>query len=323
MEFIHSVLAQDETVTAGSVHTWDLPVNPLSHILVTFKCAQDKADTAMSLYVFLYQIAKIEVLYKGSAIFSMRGIDAWAASLFTTGFEPWANNWDGKDNDEVSMTTLIPMGRIPYSPVECFPRTTRGELVLQITFKTPFQFISDTRVQIETVELPEASPERYLRQTTLNATPAAVGEFDIELPIGNPISGILVYCHIKPEADTDLATTEYAQILVDNQRRFYSHINYETWHNMAGMYHQPPGYWGLHRHSIDGAAYAQFMETSYPRPTDSIYGWWNYLPFDVFKDMSMCLETAGKSDVVLRIYAGVQETVPVIPCEIVPAVGGV
>ena len=47
MEFIHSVLAQNEAVTAGTVISYDLPVNPLSFIMCTLKFQQNKANEAM------------------------------------------------------------------------------------------------------------------------------------------------------------------------------------------------------------------------------------------------------------------------------------
>lgn len=316
-EFIHSVLAQDEAVVAGGVYSWDLPVNPLSHILFTFKFQQNKPDTSIGFWDILGNVTKVEVLYKGSAIFSMNGWDCFAQSLFVCGFESWGLNWNGDDDDELSLTYLIPLGRIPFKAIECFPRSTRGELVLQITFPAAFTRVDNTRVQIETVELPDASPGRYLRMTTLSVTPTAVGELDIELPIGNPISDLICYGLTKPDADDDTVTLEYAQILVDNQRRFYSHINYETWHNMAGMNHPPPGYWGFHQHQTDGAGYVQFANTSYNRPGDHVYGWWNHLTFDIFKDLEYALQTAGKSDIVLRVYAGDINAIRVIPCEIV------
>lgn len=323
MEFIHSVLAQNQNVQAGGVFSWDLPVNPLSHIFVTFKFKQNKPDTAIGFWDILGNITKMEVLYKGSAIYSMSGWDAWACGLFIANFESWANNWNGDDDDEISMTWLIPLGRTPYLPRECFPRSTRGELILQITLPTTGVRIDTRRMQIETVELPQAAPERYLRMTTLSVTPTVVGELDIELPIGNPISDVVCFGTTKPSGSTETATLQYAQILVDNQRRFYSHTNYETWFNRAGLIHPPAGYWGLHVHRLDQAAFVQFDDTSYAIQRDSIFGWWNHLAFDIHKDGLFILETAGKSDVVLRIYAGVADAIRAIPCEIVPSAGGV
>ncbi|GAH58910.1 unnamed protein product, partial [marine sediment metagenome] len=51
-----------------------------------------------------------------------------------------------------------------------------------------------------------------------------------------------------------------------------------------------------------------------------------HLPFDIFGDGTYALQTAGKSDVVLRLFvddAGEDHKIRVIPCEIVPASRGV
>ena len=155
-KFIQSILAHDEAVVAGTVVTYDLPVNPLSHILITLKYTQDLANDLVSFANVMAMIAKVEVLYKGSAVFSMNGIDAVACGIFVNGFESWVVNAGGNDNDERAFTFLVPMTRTLYSPAECFPRTTRGELVLQITYQAAFGDIDVVRAQIETVELPDA-----------------------------------------------------------------------------------------------------------------------------------------------------------------------
>ncbi len=319
MEFIHSVLVQDKDVLLVGTDSYDLPVNPLSHILLTMKFTHTQATLAdISTFAEeLALIAKIEVLYKGSAIFSMSGADAFACGLLIAGFEPWGLNEYGTTIEERSLTWCIPLGRKLYDPVECFPRTTRGELILQVTYTvSPVDFPS-TVAQIETVELPEASPERYLRMTTLSATISATGETDIELPIGNPISDVVLYGKTIPTGVADTATLGHLQILVDNIRRFYSHTNFETVHNMEGRRRAAPGYWGEHTHEESAAAGLAGVVLA----ADHVLANYVHLPFDIFGDLSYALLTAGKSDVIVRIGIddGADRTVRVMPCEIVPA----
>lgn len=324
MEFIHSVLAQNETCAVGTVVSYDLPVNPLSHILVTlkYKRTDAAADGEPTFAETLALMSKIEVLYKGSAIFSMSGADAVAAGLMVCGFESWGHNYLGVAAEECSFTFLVPLGRILYDPRECFPRSTRGELVLQITYATAFTGVAALKAQIETVELPDASPEQFLRMTTLSFTPSVAGEHDIELPIGNPISELVLYGEIKPAGIVDEVSLSYLQILVDNYRRFYSHTNFETVHNMAGRMRCPPGYWMAHTHWSEadaGLTGPQFAG-------NHLLSHYVHLPFDIFGDGRYALETAGKSDVILRVFvdtAGEDKKIRVIPCEIVPASRGV
>jgi len=161
-------------------------------------------------------MTKIEILYKGSAVLSMSGLDAFACGLLVSDFESWGINQGGVDNDEQSLTWCLPLSRILYSDRECFPRSTRGELVLQITYVAAFTEIDTVRAQIETVELPDAAPEQYLRMTTLTMTATAGGENDVELPIGHPISDLVLFGTTVPCADAHLATIGYVQILMDN-----------------------------------------------------------------------------------------------------------
>ncbi len=323
MEFIHSVLAQNEAVVAGTVVSYDLPVNPLSHILHTLKYTRTDAaaDTEPTFAETLALIDKVEVLYKGSAIFSMSGADAVAAGLLVCGFESWGLNYLGTAVEECSFTFLVPLTRVLYSERECFPRSTRGELILQVTYGA-LTGATVVKAQIETVELPDASPEQYLRMTTLSFTPAVAGEHDIELPIGNPISELVLYGETKPAGVVDEVSLSFIQILIDNYRRFYSHANFETVHNMAGRMRCPPGYWMAHTHWLEALA----SLTGVQFPGNHLLSHYVHVPFDIFGDGRYTLETAGKSDVILRIYvdtAGEDKKIRVIPCEIVGAGRGV
>lgn len=323
MEFLHSVLAQNETVTAGTVISYDLPVNPLSFILLTLRFQQNKADVQLDWDKVDAMLAKVEVLYKGSAIFSASGSDIEALDAMLMGFVPWIGNRYGDDDEYTFFTFLIPLGRKPYLPGECFPKSTRGELILQITYQAAFTDIDGVSAQIETVELPEASPERFLRVTTLSVTPTAAGECDIELPIGNLLAAVLFFGTTVPLADANLQTLTYSQLLLDNVRHYFSHINYECWRQMAALRQRPPTAHGYHIHQIDGATYAQYMDTGvvkYRNDRSIQHLFWD---FDPLRDDSYLLDTKGKSDIVARVYAGDTSALRVLPCELVAAGAGV
>jgi len=323
MEFIHSVLAHDEAVAVSTVISYDLPVNPLSHILLTLKYVQNSANAQLPFANVLAMMSRIEVLYKGSAVFSMSGLDAFASGLLVAGFESWSMNEYGLDDDERALTILVPMTRTLYDPHECFPRTTRGELILQITYAAAFTLIDDVMAQIETVELPTAAPEQFIKQTTLTKTPAAAGQVDIELPIGNEISELVLWGATIPCADVDTATLDKLEILIDNINHFYSESNIETVHCMAGRMRYAPGYHGSHVHRLTAAAFAQWDDTSAVIPADHVLSNHLHLPFDIFRDGRYALQTLGKSDVVLRIDAGDTGAIRVIPVEIVKSAGSV
>lgn len=323
MEFLHSVLAQNEAVTANTVISYDLPVNPLSFILLTLRFQQNKADVQLDWDKVDAMLSKVEVLYKGSAIFSASGSDIEALQCMLLGYEPWIHNRYGDDDDYTYFTFIIPMGRVLYLPRECFPSSTRGELILQITYASSFTDIDGVSAQIETVELPEAAPERFLRVTTLSVTPSAAGELDVELPIGNTLAGVLFFGTTYPLADANTQTLTYSQLLRDNKRIYFSHTNFECWHQLAGIRHKPPIAHGYHIHQLDSAAYAQYMDTSvvkYRNDRCVQHHWWD---FDPLRDDTFLLDTKGASDLVARIYAGDTNALRVLPCELVASAGGV
>lgn len=322
MEWIHSVLAQNDAVTAGTVVSYDLPVNPLSFILLTLRFQQDKADLQMDWDKVDAMLSKVEVLFKGSAIQSYNGSDLEAMNAMLLGFVPWINNRYGDDDEYTFFTFLIPLGRKPYLPNECFPRSTRGELILQITYAAAFTDIDNVSAQIETVELPDAAPERFLRVTTLSVTPSAAGELDIELPIGNLLAAVVFFGTTVPLADANLQTLTYSQLLIDNVRRYFSHTNFESWRQLAALRNHPPIAHGYHIHQLDSAAYAQYMDTSvvkYRNDRTLQHLFWD---FDPNRDDMYLLDTKGASDIVARVYAGDTSALRVLPCELVAAAGG-
>lgn len=316
-KFIHSVLSQDATVIPTEVVTLDLPVNPLSHILLTLRFAQNLADLSLTFANIAAMIDRIEVLFKGSAVYSMSGIDTLATSLFINNFESWGVNAAGDDDDLRSFTFLIPLTRSLYDPNECFQRSTRGELQLQITYASIFTQIDAASQQIETIELPDASPSRFLKQTTLSVTPTATGQLDINLPIGNPISDLVLFGATIPVGSTATTTINSARILVDNIQEFYALTNFETLHNSAGRLRAAPGYWAAHDHRLLGAIFGQFDDTSAVIPENHILSNHLHMGFDVTHDGLYILETAGKSDVIIRIDTGDTGAVRVIPAEVV------
>ena len=316
-EFIHSVLAQNETVTAGTVISYDLPVNPLSHVLLTLKFAQDNSNTQMDWDNVDAMIAKVEILYKGSPILSLNGSDLEALDTMLMGFVPWITNRLGDDNELTFFTFLLPCGRKLYDPAECFPRSIRGELILQITYQAAFVDVDAVFAQIETIELPEANPGRYLRVTTLSVTPSAAGELDIELPIGNQIAAVLFFGTTVPAGSTATRTLTYSQLLIDNQRRYFSQTNFECWRQQVAQRFKPPIEHGYHFHQIDGAAYAQYMDTTVVKYRNDRAIQHLIWDFDPNRDDMYLLDTVGASDIVARIYAGDTSALRVMPCELV------
>lgn len=325
MEFIQSIQAHDVAVTAATVVTYDLPVNPLSHILMTIKCARlDRAATDSPPFMSIPAIlSRIEVLYKGSAIYSLSGIDCMASGILINGFESWGVNAEDIEDGEWAVTLLVPMTRVLYSPVECFPKTTRGELILQLTYAAASAEWDDIRMQIETVELPEAQASQFIKQTTLSATPTANVPFDIHLPIGNDISDIVIWQHQVQVTTSDTAAIDKMEILVDNVNKFYPESFVETIQNMAGRMRCPPGYWGSHVHKTYVTPVVAGDPTGINLPMNHIIACYLHMPFDIFRNGEYALKTQGASDINLRLDITAFGAIRVIPIEVLKAAGAV
>ena len=315
--FTHSVVVPNESVTAGTSPSYDLPVSPLSHLLVTIKFAQNQANTQLTFANIALMISKLEVLYKGSGVTSLNGIDLMACGLFVCDFESWGVNLTGADNDLLAFTFLVPFGRQLYSPVECYPSQSRGELVLQVTWAASFTQIDAVSLQVEAVEMPDATPQRFLKMTTSAVTPVSTQAFDVELPIGNEISDIVLWGTTIPALDVATRTISNITIRKNNSEHMYSMSNFETLHNMTGRLRAAPGYYGSHTHQMVAAAFAQYDHVTYPSPANHILSNHLLVPFDVRRDGMHILKTEGAKDLSIRIKPDVAAAVRVIPCEVV------
>ncbi|GAI79121.1 unnamed protein product, partial [marine sediment metagenome] len=127
---------------------------------------------------------------------------------------------------------------------------SRGELVLQVSYASSFVGIDDGQLQVEAVELPDAHPERFLKMTTSHVTPTGDKEFDVELPIGNQISDIVLWGTTIPSSEVTTRSIAKIQVRKNNSEFMYSTANFETIHNMMGRVRAAPGYWGSHTHDI-------------------------------------------------------------------------
>ena len=316
-QFLQSMLVTNESVAVGNVKTDDLPVHPLSHVLITLKFAQNQANTQLTFANIAAVMSRIEVLYKGSGVFSLSGLDCLAVGRFVVGFESWGVNMTGADNDLLSFTFLVPFGRKLFDSKECYPASQRGELQLQITFAAAFTQIDGMTFQVETFELPDAAPEQYLRCTTLSRTPTATGDTEIDLPIGNSLSDIVLWGTTIPAASTATTTIQNLRLQVNNVERYYTRSYFESLHNSAGRRMPAPGYWGNHIHQIDGGSFAQYMDSSAVKASNHILANHLWLPLDIHRDGEFILDTQGLSDLELVIDAGDTNPLRVIPCEIV------
>jgi len=317
MEYIRSVLAKDIPLTTASVYTYDLPVNPLSHILYTLGFANNTTSlvTYSAVETALSQISKVEVLYRGQSIISGSLADLARGFHFLTGWAP-GQTQQVKDNNALrSITVPLCLGRIPYHPAECFPESKKGELQMQVTVGPAQTGIKTLTHSIETVELPEATPEQYTKLTTHSLTPSATGDVDIELPIGHKILGMLLYSTLTPSGSSSTATIQEARLMVDNTEAYVSKTRWATLRGEAQM--RAP--MGLHCQEFNAWAPASVSDAETLDQETGTNGLekYAYIDLDPLRDGSYALDTAGKSRVNLRITAGDVSLIRCLPVELV------
>ena len=319
-KFLRQVLVQDETMAVSTVRTDDLPVNPLSMVLITVKMLNDTGTLANFSLIenILAQIAKVEILYKGSAIVSGSLADLARMNGILIGRGPMQLRASSTNNDMRGVTIPILLGRRPFWPEECFPAVRRGELQLQTTSSAAQTGVDTLILQIETVELLDAKPTRFLKYTTISKTPSATGDHDVDLPLGNKIAGTLLFGTTVPTAASYNASIGQLRLLVDNVEQYYARTNWETLHNeLQRRVGESPSS-AVHQHVSDvAAAYTQFQAT---QNNNSNVGWFDsyaFLDFDPLGDSSYLLETAGRARIHLRINADVADAIRVIPAELI------
>lgn len=327
--FLRNVLVQNVTRALSADVTTDLPVNPLLCILYTIKCQQLAAtDTTQKMPDFtevLADVSKLEVLYRGSTVISGNLADlAMVNGIFIRSIPGLHNTTDAASNP-LSLTVPIYLGRPHKGGKECFPATRRGELTLHRTFAATFghQVTTTVTEQIETVELLDAKPDSFLKYVAIRKTPTATGDHDVDLPLGNDISGILLYGSTGYIATPSTASISKLKLLVDNVEYGYAEANWETLngdlerripYNLDNSGH-------IHVENL-AAAYAQDVNTAQASNGSTLMQNYAYLDFDPFDDDQYRLQTSGRGRVHLRITAATADAINVTPIEHVPLAQG-
>lgn len=295
-EFIRSVVAQNESVSAGEVITYDLPTNPMSHVYLTLR-ALNVTDEA-TLAELLARLQRVEILFRGGAIISMSGADLFAMNAVIFGNMPILGNQIATDNAARYLSLIIPFGRKIFNLQECFPGSNKGELQIQVTMSATETAADNAALQIESVELPSANPTKYLKSTTLSVTPSATGDLDIDLPIANELAGLLLYSTTIPATTAFTTTVSQVKLLANSKELNFAKANWESLHgellNRVG-----------HREAYDGSA-----------DNDDIA---NYAFMD-FTPMGMddfLINTRDFSSFKLRVNAGDTNAIRVLPVELV------
>jgi len=326
-QILRTTLIADEAQAADGSPSFDLPVNPLSMILLTVKVLNETSTITNYRWIsaILAAITNLNVSYRGANIINGSLTDLAVLMARITGRGPYQLNAVDVDNDVRAVTVPICFGRKPYWPEECFPATRRGDLILTVTTDIAAAGYDNMVLQAETVELLDATPSRFTKITTTNKVNNAVSEHDIELPIGNDLLAVLLRDASPPQATDYNAQFGKVALQVDNVETMFSVANWETMHgellaDMAGFMALRP-----HVHAVNAAGAGQEFtrEQTEGNQGSSLLDHYAYLDLDPLQDGQYALKTAGAARVNLRVTTEVASATAMraLPVELVQ-IGG-
>ena len=303
MRFLHSIVQPNtDLVAAADIAPFDLPVNPLSFLLLHLEF-QNVAPAAIATFSALddaiTQITNINVKHQGENIISGSLRDLMV--LNAVAFKALPHLYKSVNTDDAIRGAVFPLclGRRPYDPKSCFPATSRGNLRFEMTAGADGAGYDDINFSLEAVELIEATPTDYVKYVT-SARVSVAGQFDAPLPIGLPLLGILGFDTGLNANVTALKSWGTIKLLKDNVEQYFPLSDVETLAGMLAMQMGglPHGWLG-HIHQINDGAALSNSDDGEVLATHGFNGYF-YLDFDPLRDGSYVLETAGAADIKIR-----------------------
>jgi hypothetical protein len=317
--YLRSIVQEPTTLLAnGDITPVDLPVNPLSFLLLTLFIEEpaQQVTNAFTLFSdYFAALSDLSIRHKGEMIVQGNLQDVMMVNGCFYRNWPFGTHLSGIGNNR-AMTFPIQFGRRAFDPNEAFPATSRGNLRFHMNV-LDFTPGTATVLQwaLEAVELIEADPKQYVKYTTNTKALTATGRQRVPLPIGNELIGCLLF-----DPSTEIAVTETfawgkVKVMVDNVEQYYAESNWESLRqalaSRGALFHSSLGH--VHGHAaadtVTGNEQVRLNEPPHQ------YG---LLDFDPLNDDFYLLETAGHADVELDMNSDVSTgTARYVPLELV------
>ncbi len=318
--FVHSILSTNAAVAADGAEVIDLPVNPLSMILIHISPLNETGTITTYRYFqeLVAALTNFRVSHRGAAVIDASGLDLAMLAYLWHRMTLWQSNAVETDDERRSIVLPILFGRKPYMASECFPETKKGELQMTLTWDIAATGFDGLRRSIETVELPEATPDFTQKVTTTAQTFAATGQNEIDLPIGNVIRAILCFGTTPFAGATPAPTLGELSVLKNNIQTHYSAADFETLrglHGAAGIPY-PPDFRHIHSGTYTTTVAGDSREPEIGAGLDDNYV---LLNMDPTEDDEYSLETEGAGRVHIRCDAETANAARFLPIEKVPS----
>ena len=317
--FLQSIVRPNTDFPAGAFATIDLPVNPLSLIMLNFELTNANPAALLTYSAvddLLTNVTSVIVKHKGENIISGTLRDLVAVNALVGKRFP---GWDRLAQTSGGIRRLsVPLGfgRKGFDPNECFPATSRGNLTLDITRAANPAGFSDVNLTVEAVELIEANPTRYLKYTPQSQT-AVVGQYDQALPIGNPYLALVFFDTALATLDTATSSWGQVKLLKDNVEQYFPLSDAQTLAGMLNSFLNLGGPdWG-HVHGYDGAQAGMALGDDASVPVSQGLRGYFAMNFDPNGDDMYLMETQGAADIKLRAVGTSATAVRVTPVELV------
>ncbi len=314
--FIHNVIVEEQDPAADAILEHDLPVNPLSGLLLEIKPLNETATITnfQNAVGLIDAFNSIRVMFRGQTIMDIRGRDLYAALIHRWRVDIAQSNHVSTNNDRRSLILPILFGRHWGDRNEGIPETRSGELVLRLDVDVASAGYDDLRYQIEALELPGARFSHFTRMTTIAQTFAATGQNDVVLPTEWDKRGILVFNTTEFAGAAPTPGLGRLSVLVNGVERGYSSTDFERLRGLLGAMGKPTPRYDEHEHWVIVDTTVDVF-TSTNELQDAPLDEYAYLDFDLTGDDTYNLQTRGENRVVLRSDAEVAEAMRVIPIE--------
>lgn len=296
MRFRRTALQQDTTYSISSTVTSDMGVNPISHLIITMR-GLNVTDEA-TLTEILTRMGTITVTRFGETIFNMSAIDLqkWNSLMF--GNLPILANQVATDNATRYLSLIVPFARNIMNPNEGLPKTLRGEMQVQCTAGSSDAAIDNCTLQVEQVEMLDASPKRFLKTTSLSQTMVSGVDNNIALPIGNQYSSLVVFSTTVPTGTSFTTTADKVKLLIDNVEEGFVSSQWES----------------LHGEVLARIGHRQEYDASADNDDVANYGIMDFSPRG---EDNFLIDTKGKTQSTLVVNAGDANAVRVMLSELV------
>lgn len=314
--FTHSIFRANVAIAADGDLVYDLPVNPISAILLNINPLNETATIGNYSFfsALLSAIDQIDISYKGASLLTASGADLAVLAMLYHRLSIWQSNAIETDNDRRSLVLPLMFGRRPYMAEECIPRTKKGELQMTITWDIADTGFDGLRMSIETIELPEAEPVHLQKVTTLTQTFAAAGQNDIDLPIGNVLRAILLFGTTSWAGATPAPTLGQLSLLKNNVQTHYSSTDWEVLRGALALARvpYPPELSHIHSGTYTTTVAGDSLEPQIVLQKAEYYA---LMDLDPTMDDTFSLETDGAGRVHVRSIAEAAELVRALPIE--------